>query len=1070
METYNSRFANLTNSQREAVQHIQGPLLVIAGPGTGKTELLSMRVAEILKKTDSNPSNILCLTFTNKAAANMRNRLQQLIGAESLQVNVKTFHSLSAELMGEYPEYFWNGARLSTAPDAVQTDIIENILTRLPLDNPLALKFAGNYTSISRIQEALKLTKEAGLTPEKLRAIIEVNLAYIDSIEAQLVDAIPDRLSYKILEDLSNKIDQLPNQNIDKSVAPLISLSTYIKDSLADAVDKDANTNKTKHTGEWKKQLIQNENKVKAMHKQRKANNWWLNLSDIYTMYRDELHNRGFYDYSDMIIEVIYQLERQASMLSDVQERYQYIMIDEFQDSNAAQMRLAHLLSSHPLDEGNPNLMAVGDDDQSIYKFNGAELNNMLNFKRMYPGTKTIVLEDNFRSSQAILDTSKQIIELAEDRLVKREPGISKNLVARNEPKEIGKITHKSYPSRNHQLYDIAKLIKDDDRDRSIAVLARKHESLQIIAAQLNSIGVPINYEKQNNILEHDSIKQIISICRIIKGINEGEEQAVNKNIADTLSHPMWGVESRILWKLAIENRYNPHWLDSLIDNENSELKAIGDWFLWLSKQAKQKQLEIIMDYIIGLRHNDEFTSPFKNFYIDIRPAKIEYIEALSAIQKLRSTINELSADKDIDVTRFVDFVEIHEENNIIIADESVFVTSKDAVQLLTVHKAKGLEFDDIYIVDAVEKEWQAKNKGSNTPINLPLQPYGDDMDDYIRLMYVATTRAKQNITVTSYRLDGSSQEVVSTPIVSPIVNIEQIEQERFVDPVEILESNIRWPKIDIEDAHNLLSPVLQNFSLNVTSLMNFLDLTKGGPEYFLERNLLRLPSAKTTSLAFGTAIHSALEIAQRQVNVGEFDIDKIKNQFQSELHKESILPEEIERWIPHGLKLIDRLFNEQLVILPEGATPEQRLQNINIGDALIDGKLDHVISDEHAVLITDYKTGAPLRSLDSKDKSIQVKLWKHKTQLIFYALIAKNHPLYSSKEITCQMQYLEADNPKDFSKQYLPSEVEIERLADLSRAVFKKVKNFELPDISKYPADIDGIKRFEDDLISGSI
>ena len=1073
MDIYKKRFDQLTDRQREAVEYIQGSLLVIAGPGTGKTELLSMRVAEILKKTDANAGNILCLTFTNKAAANMRNRLQQLVGADSLQVNVKTFHSLSAELMGEYPEYFWNGAKLSTAPDAVQTDIIGNILTNLPLDNPLALKFAGNYTSISRIQSALKLAKEAGLTPEKLKAIIEVNIAYIDNIENQLVEIMPDRLSYKILGDLQNNVEDIPDQNIDASIAPLLSLSTLIKSSLSDAISADMDTNKTKHTGEWKKLYIQNEDKVKGMHKQRKANEWWLNLSLVYEMYRDELHRRGYYDYSDMIIEVISQLEQQPAMLSDVQERYQYIMIDEFQDSNAAQMRLAHLISSHPFDEGNPNLMVVGDDDQSIYKFNGAELNNMLSFKRMYPSTNTIVLEENFRSSQEVLDASKKIIELADDRLVKREADISKNLIAKNEPEGIGKLIHKSYPSREYQLYDIARLIKSSVQQSSkktIAVLARKHESLQIIAYELNALGVSINYEKQNNILEHDSIKQIISICKIAQGISDGEESIVNQNVASTLSHPMWNINTRTLWKLAIENRYNSHWLDSLADHENDNLQSIGKWFFWLSQLAEHSRLEIILDYIIGLRHTEDFQSPFRQYFIDARPAQTEYIEALSAVQKLRSTVSEFSVDKDINLSKLIDFINLHEENNLTISDESVFVKSGDAVQLLTVHKAKGLEFDTVYIIDAVEREWQPKNKGSNVPANLPLQPYGDDMDDYIRLMYVATTRAKQNIIATSYRMNGVGEEIVTTPLISTVLNVEKIEKEDFDDTVEVLESNTRWPGLDTDDVRSLLSPILDNFSLNVTSLMNFLDLTKGGPQYFLERNLLRLPGARTTSLAFGTAIHSALEIAQRQINFGEFDIDRVKAHFETEIKKEPILPEELDRWLPHGISLIDRLFSEHLIMLPEGAVPEQKLQGIDIGGAIIDGKLDHIIADEHSALITDFKTGAPLKSLYSKDKSIQVKLWKHKTQLIFYALLAGKHPLYSGKDITCQMQYLEADNAKDFSKEYTPSQEEIERLAELSKAIYKKVKNYDLPDISTYTPDIDGIYQLEEDLISGKI
>ncbi|MFO0920482.1 MAG: ATP-dependent DNA helicase [Candidatus Saccharimonadales bacterium] len=1072
-EVFTNRYRSLNPKQKQAVDTIDGPLLVIAGPGTGKTELLSIRVANILKETDTLPQNILCLTFTNKAAANMRNRLQKLIRAESLQVNVKTFHSLSAELMGEYPDYFWNGARLTSAPDAIQTDIIEGILSKLPLDNTLAVKFAGNYTSITRVQKALRLAKEAGLTPEKLRAIIEVNLAYINLIEEQLLDILPDRLNYKTLNTLSLDIETLPNQNIDETVAPLTSLSTYIKSSLSDAIANDEGTNMTKYTGAWRSQLIQSEAKVRGMHKQRRANEWWLNLCDVYASYRDQLHIRGYYDYSDMIIEVISQLESQPAMLSDIQERYQYIMIDEFQDSNAAQIRLAHLIASHPLDEGKPNLMAVGDDDQSIYKFNGAELNNMLSFKRLYPTTKTIVLEDNYRSSQEVLDTAKQIIELAEDRLVRRDHTITKNLQSQNQPSLPSQIIHKSYPSNEHQLYGVAQLIHEEKtlyKTRSIAVLARSHDSLQTIAGILNSMDVPISYERQNNILDHVAVQQIIHTCRIIQGIQDGNEAIVNQSIAHILSHPMWGIDRRSLWKLAIDNCYRPHWLDSLLDNNDGSLKIIGSWLVWLSEQSSTSRIEIIMDYILGLRESENYISPFRQYFIDCRPANSEYVETLSAIQTLRSTVNEYAQGQHTKLDEFIRFVDLHMVNNIIIADKSIFASAQDAVQLLTVHKSKGLEFDSVYIVDAIEKEWQPKNKGSVTPINLPLQPYGDDMDDYIRLMYVATTRAKSNIIASSYRLNSTNEDVVASPLLTTAIPVEEISQNEMPNSPEILESNVKWPILETNDARQLLNPVLENFSLNVTALMNFLDVTAGGPQYFLERNLLRLPGARTISLAFGTAIHSTLEYAQRQIDQDIFDLEQIKAFFQVELEKEPVLPEELYRWKPHGLGLLDKLFSQHFISLEKGGTPEQKLHGIDIDGAVIDGKLDHINVNTNSknILITDYKTGGPLRSFSSKDKSIQVKLWKHKTQLIFYALLAKNSPAFKNMNITCRMQYLEANNINDVTREYIPSNEEIERLAKLSRAVYKKIIDYDLPDIRNYSQDIDGILKFESDLISG--
>ena len=185
---FKTEYAKLNADQKRAVDNIEGPLLVVAGPGTGKTQLLSLRVANILRSTDTNPANILCLTYTNKAAINMKQRVIKLAGPEATKLPVKTFHSFASEVMNLYPDYFWNAARLSVAPDSVQLEVIESIVASLPLDNPLALKFAGQYTLLNDIRQAIGLAKDAGLTPAKLKAILEINLTYLDVIEKPLIE------------------------------------------------------------------------------------------------------------------------------------------------------------------------------------------------------------------------------------------------------------------------------------------------------------------------------------------------------------------------------------------------------------------------------------------------------------------------------------------------------------------------------------------------------------------------------------------------------------------------------------------------------------------------------------------------------------------------------------------------------------------------------------------------------------------------------------------------------------------------------------------------------------------
>jgi len=775
MPDFEKEYQKLNDQQRKAVDTIDGPLLVIAGPGTGKTQLLSLRVANILAKTDASPENILCLTFTNKAANNMRQRLGQLIGAPGNRVPIRTFHSFAAELMSLYPEYFWNGASLTHVPDAVQVELITDILSSLPLDNPLALKFAGNYTALSDVQNGLRLAKEAGLTPDKLRSLLKLNLTHIDILEPELVELCSEKLSYKKLDELAEKVATLPDQNVDANTRPLIALTTVIKESFAEARQRDEGTNKTAHVSKWKSKLITTVSGQKGMFEERKRNAWWLALCDVYQKYRDQLHERGFYDYSDMIIEVITQLEQHADMRASAQERYLYVLIDEFQDTNAAQLRLAHLIADHYAAEGKPHIMAVGDDDQSIYKFNGAELSNMLGFRRSYPSSKLVILTDNYRSSQAILDTSEQIISQATERATNIESDIEKNLTARNEPQGKSNIQHVSYPTAEHQYYGMAEKVKHAyHAGGSVAVLARNHDSLRTIAATLQSRDVPIRYEQQQSIFEQEAVQQIVLVAQIANALAMGDEPTANPYLAQLLQHPLWQIKPEMLWNLAITNRRTAHWISSLIDHSDTHLQTLGQWFLWLGRQSSYQPLPRMLEYIIGLKASEHITSPIRQHFLQHTSVDTPYLSALSGTQQLIGLAYEFSQQGRATLADFVRLIEVSQANGRAIVDESLFVSAPEAVELLTVHKAKGLEFDSVFIIDAMDSVWRPNHSGRKPPINLPLKPHGDDIDDYIRLMFVAVTRAKQDVTIGSYFTGGTGNSVLPSAIIRDIIVAEQ--------------------------------------------------------------------------------------------------------------------------------------------------------------------------------------------------------------------------------------------------------------------------------------------------------
>ncbi len=1073
-QEFQKAYKQLNKAQKAAVDAIEGPVLVVAGPGTGKTQLLSLRVANILKKTDTDPGSILCLTFTNFAATNMRERLAALVGPTAHNVVVRTFHSFAAEIMNLYPDYFWNGARLGIAPDAAQLEVIQAILSELPLDNPLALKFAGAYTMVSDVQQALKLSKEAGLTPEKLAAMLAVNEAYLDVIEPRLVEALSPTLSMKKLPELQTAIDALPDQNIDADVTPLTSLSTVLKESLATAIASDEATGKTTQTGKWKRRWLQTVNGQKGLFDERRRGAWWQAVAPVYAAYRDRLHALGYYDYSDMIVEVITQLEQHPELLASIQERFLYALIDEFQDTNAAQLRLSHLVASHSGSEGRPNLLAVGDDDQSIFAFNGAEINNMLAFRRTYESVKLIVLTDNYRSSQSILDSAQTIIEQADDRLVKREAGLTKNLRAATTIGQ-GTIQHLAYPTREHQLSGLAREIQQtwqQSDTQSLAVLARSHKSLRELSSLLASLRVPIRYEQQNNVLEQAVVAQVCLLAEIVAGLASGDQMTVNHHLAHLLQHPVWRIRPETLWRLAVDNYARPHWLDSLLQHEDEQLAALGSWLLWLAQTAAQEPLPVLLDYLIGLRTGSHLTSPLREYFLANKPIDNTYLEGLSALQTLRGASAEFAAARPGATTLddFVRFIRLHQTLDRPITDESWFISGERAVQLMTIHKAKGLEFDTVFVLDAVEDSWKPRHLGRKPPANLPLQPYGEQYDDYVRLLYVAATRAKQSLTVGSYYSDEQGRALLPTPLISGLPAT-RIDAKNAAPPIEILEQSLTWPRLSSNDEQALLSAKLVNYQLSATALLQFLDVTSGGPQHFLERQLLRLPDMTTPAMAYGTAVHKALQTAQQLANSDSFNLEKVLDSYAASLEKQQLPQAETARYQTHGRQILTALFQDRGFSLSKGGQAEIALTDIAVQNARLGGKLDHLLQTDSALLITDYKTGKQLNSFTTRDQTKAVKAWRHRTQLLFYVLLAARSGRFKSiTSYSTRMLYVEAEDAAQLSLELQPAPGDLERLERLVGVVWQHVIALDFPDIRHYSDDAAGISNFENDLLDGKL
>jgi DNA helicase-2/ATP-dependent DNA helicase PcrA len=669
-----------------------------------------------------------------------------------------------------------------------------------------------------------------------------------------------------------------------------------------------------------------------------------------------------------------------------------------------------------------------------------------------------------------VLDIAQSIIEQADERLVKRRPELIKELRAVAAP-PAGQLEHLSFPTREHQLFAVAERVHQtwkDDPTASIAVLALKHDSLRELSAYLTRLHVPISYEQQNNVFDQPLIQQLGLLAEIVVAIADGNEDLVNSKLSQLLVHPAWGIPAKMLWELAIINRSHAHWLDSLAESPNKQLKAIANWLLWLAGKAVHEPLGAVMEYIIGLRDSSEFTSPLHAYFISPREIDSTYIEALSSLRVIQSLVSEFVSDSraTAQLADFLRFIRLSEQQTRPLANVSWFVSGSGAVQLMTIYKAKGLEFDNVFLLDAIDDNWQPRHIGRRPPANLPLQPYGEQFDDYVRLAYVAATRAKRSFITSSYTTDTQGRLLLATPLLKALP-MPPVHSEDIADSTTILEAALRWPRLESSDEKALLRPRLADYNLNATALLQFLDVTTGGPAHFLETQLLRLPQVTTTSMAYGTAVHKALQTAQLLTNAGTFSMEAVLASYQESLNEQQLLASETKRYQTHGKQVLRNLFGNDAFTLTKGALPELSIREARAGKARLGGKLDRVDITKSDILITDYKTGVPLASFDTHDRTKAVKAWRHQSQLLFYALLVRRSAHFNNAQtITGQMVYVEAEDSKQLMLALKPDQKALDRHERLFAAVWQHIISLDFPETGHYPQTMAGINAFEDDLL----
>ncbi|MFL5811466.1 MAG: ATP-dependent helicase, partial [Flavisolibacter sp.] len=458
LEKFNKEYTRLNIEQRRAVDQIEGPVMVIAGPGTGKTQILSARVGKILIETDTSPGNILCLTYTDSGAIAMRRRLQEMIGPDAYKVNISTFHAFCNDVIQENLFLFEKNS-LDPISDLERIELFKQLIDSFPHQHPLKRYRGDVYFEINNLNALFSTMKREGWKP-----------AFIN-------------------QKIDDYLNDLPNREefIYKRAYRGFKAGDLKVDRIAEEKER--------------------------MEKLRAAVNEFEKFQQL-------MRQRNRYDFDDMINWVLKVFEENKTILSNYQERFLYILVDEYQDTSGTQNALVQLLISY---WDKPNVFVVGDDDQSIYRFQGANVENMHAFAENYKDDLfRVVLTDNYRSTQPILDISRSLIDRNEERLIHKMQGLTKDLIAKRE--ELREMKHLpviiSYESQRHEMIDITRrvgeLISNGIEPRRIAVIYKENKWGEELAEYFKLKSIPTYSKRSINILEIPLAKKIILLFRYL--------------------------------------------------------------------------------------------------------------------------------------------------------------------------------------------------------------------------------------------------------------------------------------------------------------------------------------------------------------------------------------------------------------------------------------------------------------------------------------------------------------------------------------------------------------------------
>lgn len=769
----------LNASQKKAVLHGEGPLLIIAGAGTGKTKVITHRIAYLIASKKARPEEILAVTFTEKAANEMEERVDQLIPYSYSFVNISTFNSFGERVLRNYALDLGYPLDFKLLDEVEQAIYFREKLFDLPLDYYRPLSTPTKH--IQELLDAIKRLKQEDISPEEY-------LSYAFKLEKEADDEAAIEMARKHRE-----------------------------------------------------------------------------IAAVYKAYQSLLHKEGKIDFEDQVALVVRLFRERPSVLAEFQEKYRYILVDEFQDTNYLQFELLKLLAAR-----HKNLTVVGDDDQSIFRFRGASLSNILNFRQAYPEAREIVLVANYRSPQAILDSAYKLIQQNNPHRLEVKSQVNKKLISgiRAEGKTIHLL---SFDTLSHEADRVAELIQEKVREgyrySDMAILVRRNADADAFLRALNLKQIPFRFSGSRGLYAQPEIKNLISF---IKALTDFED-------------------SRSLFFLAHSEIYGVDLYDLTVLSNYAEKRHLPLHRIFRDISRGRLTLDISPEAQAGIKKVFEDLES----YVELSRTKnagqvvFAFLERTGTIKKL---IEQASLEAELKIKNLRLFFDKIKNFSELVEDDSIQAFARhldllqevgdnpataeaeleeDAVNVLTVHKAKGLEFEVVFMVSLIADRFPGRERREKIPLPDELLkeglPAGDTtLQEERRLFYVGMTRAKRFLYLTWARDYGLKRLKKISPFVLEALDIPRLPEE--VLRSSVVEELMRHGEKDIE---RKAIPRLRSKKFIALSYVQVEDYLMC-PLKYKYRHWLRIPVLPHHNLVFGRVLHHAVHFYLRRKMAGQ--------------------------------------------------------------------------------------------------------------------------------------------------------------------------------------------------------